>query len=68
MEEKTPMREICEEYGLSRADLSRKFKIPLRTLENWLSGVRNPPVYVVEMIRTILEHERKNKRRRGTQK
>ena len=51
------IREICEEYNLSQTELSKRFGIPLRTVQNWHSEVRNPPPYVVAMIEKILEIE-----------
>ncbi len=36
--------------GLSRAEMSRKFEIPIRTLENWESGVNHPPVWAEKLI------------------
>ena len=51
------IREICEEYNLSQTELSKRFLIPLRTVQNWHSGARKPPPYVVAMIEKILEKE-----------
>lgn len=51
------IRGICEEYGLSQTELAKRFGIPLRTVQNWHNGVRNPPPYVVAMIERILEKE-----------
>ena len=51
------IREICEEYGLSQTELAKKFGIPLRTVQNWHSGVRTPPPYVVAMIEKIMDRE-----------
>jgi len=36
--------------GLSRAELSREYGIPIRTLENWDAGVADPPKYVLDLI------------------
>jgi DNA-binding XRE family transcriptional regulator len=36
--------------GLSRADMSKQFDIPARTLEDWESGRRKPPAYVEKLI------------------
>jgi DNA-binding transcriptional regulator YiaG len=36
--------------GLSRAEMSRRFEIPLRTLENWESDVNQPPAWVEKLI------------------
>lgn len=44
------LREVREKYGYSRAMFSREFGIPIRTLENWESGERTPPNYVMTLI------------------
>lgn len=36
--------------GVSRAELSRRYNIPLRTLESWESEVRTPPEYVLQLL------------------
>ena len=36
--------------GVSRAEMSRQFDIPIRTLEDWEWGARVPPPYVEKMI------------------
>lgn len=59
MAENTPIREICEQYELTQAGLAKRFGIPIRTVEQWCTGKRQPPDYVVRMIRTILEYENK---------
>ena len=59
MSEPTPLREICEQYGLTQAGLAKRFGIPIRTVEQWCTGKRQPPDDVVAMIRTILEYEQK---------
>lgn len=43
-------KEIRELSGLSRTDFSKKYNIPLRTLENWDSGTRVPPDYILELL------------------
>lgn len=39
-----------EEVGLSRAELSRKLEIGIRTLENWDYGKRLPPHWAEKLI------------------
>ena len=39
----------------SRAEMSRLFEIPVRTLENWESGVRIPPHWAEKLIIEKLE-------------
>jgi DNA-binding transcriptional regulator YiaG len=55
MEEKTPIAQICERYGLSQTALSKRFGIPLRTVQDWHAGRRKAPDYVINMIQELLE-------------
>lgn len=50
------VRELCAEYGIGATALSRRFGIPIRTVENWMGGKREPPDYVVSMMKKILEN------------
>lgn len=45
--------------GLSRAEMSRRFEIPIRTLENWESGVNQPPIWAEKLIIEKLERIQK---------
>ena len=44
------IKEAREQAGLSRAEMSRLFEIPIRTLEEWDAGRRTPPPYVEKLI------------------
>lgn len=52
------IKELCTEYGLGQTELARRFDIPVRTIQNWHAGVRNPPDYVVSMMDELLRIER----------
>lgn len=54
---KSDFRLLCEKYGLRQVDMIHRFNIPLRTVQNWYSGVRQPPDYVLAMIDKILSIE-----------
>ncbi len=58
------IKEICEKYGKGQAELARRFNIPLRTVQGWYLGERNPPPYVPGMIEELLEIEREEFARR----
>lgn len=58
-------RELAAKYGLSHRAFARRFGIPYRTVENWSSGERVPPGYVVSMAAEILEHDARKKKKRG---
>ena len=44
------IKEIREYSGLSQAKFSEKYGIPKRSLENWESGSRKCPYYVVSLL------------------
>jgi DNA-binding transcriptional regulator YiaG len=52
-----PIKELCIEFGLNQSELSRRFDIPLRTIQDWHAGRRVPPAYVVNMMRELLRIE-----------
>lgn len=41
-----PFRTLLERMGLSQSECSRRFCIPLRTVQDWAGGRRTPPTYV----------------------
>lgn len=49
------IKEAREKAGFSRAEMSRKFEIPIRTLEDWETEKRTPPPYVAKLIIEKLE-------------
>lgn len=46
--------------GISRAEMSRMFEIPIRTLENWDSGQRLPAPWAEKLIIEKLESLKNN--------
>ena len=55
------IKSLCATYGMSQTALSRRFNIPLRTVQGWYIGERTPPAYVVSMIAELLDLEQKTK-------
>lgn len=54
------IKEMRTLLGISRAEFSRKYKIPIRTLEDWESGRREPPTYVLNLLeRVVVEDSKK---------
>lgn len=52
--------EMRERLNVSRAEFSRKYNIPIRTLENWESGKSKCPDYVRQLLeRAVLEDSNK---------
>lgn len=46
--------EIRAMLGVSRAEFSRRYGIPVRTLENWDAGVRVPPEWVLKLLERVV--------------
>ena len=42
---------------VSRTEFSRQYHIPLRTLQDWESGKRNPPNYVLELLERVVKED-----------
>lgn len=55
--EKPTFAELRTLSGMTQAQFSEHFNIPKRTIENWESGVRTPPDYVLELIEYNLRKE-----------
>ena len=50
----TPVADLCQRHGLGQTALSRRFRIPLRTVQQWYAGDRSAPDYVVNMMEELL--------------
>jgi hypothetical protein len=48
------VREVAAAAGLSQAGLADHFCIPLRTVQNWCSGINQCPTYTLLMMQEML--------------
>lgn len=53
----TTIKGLCEFYGISQTELSRRFSIPLRTVQDWYAERRTPPAYVVNMMQELIQRQ-----------
>lgn len=51
------IKELRKASGLTQQAMSDALHISKRTIEDWETGRRTPPEYVVELIAYYLEHE-----------
>ncbi|MBQ3514785.1 MAG: helix-turn-helix domain-containing protein [Lachnospiraceae bacterium] len=51
------VRELRLQTGLSQSKFAQMFDIPVSTLKDWEQERRNPPTYVINMMRTILQYK-----------
>lgn len=54
------IKEIRESMGMSRAEFSRVYNIPVRTLEDWEADKRKCPEYVVSLLRRVTNEDAEN--------
>ena len=54
------IKKIRQISGLTQEEFSKKYNIPTRTIENWESGDRVPPEYVVMLLEFKVQHDLKN--------
>jgi DNA-binding transcriptional regulator YiaG len=52
------IRELRESIGMNRREFSEHTGIPIRTLEDWEAGRRNPPEYVPRLLAYMLKYEK----------
>ena len=53
------VQEFIKATGMTHKQLSERFGIPKRTIEDWSRGVRKCPEYVVKMMEEILKGDNK---------
>ena len=50
-------KEIRALLGISRAEFSRRYGIPIRTLENYDAGSRQPPEWVMALLERAVRED-----------
>lgn len=53
------IKQLRESTKLSQQKFADKFNIPVANLQKWEQGINKPLDYVVTMLQTILEQEKK---------
>ena len=53
------IKQLRESTTLSQQKFADKFNIPVANIQKWEQGINRPLDYVVSMIQTILEQEKK---------
>jgi len=54
------IKQLRDLLGVSRAEFSRRYGIPTRTLDDWEKGKRTPPPYVVELLTRAVYQDKDN--------
>ena len=50
-------KEIRAILGISRAEFSRRYGIPIRTLEDWDAERNHPPTWVLSLLERVVRED-----------
>ena len=56
------IRELRQQLGDTQSEFASRYHIPFRTVQNWETGVRTPPDYVVELLEQRIEDDLVNRK------
>lgn len=51
------VKELRSLTGLTQTEFAEKYKIPMRSIQNWEGGQRTPPEYVIELLEFRIKHD-----------
>lgn len=56
------IREMRTRLGDTQSDFAKRYNIPFRTIQNWETGKRNPPEYLVSLLEQRIKEDLINRR------
>ena len=56
------IREMRTELGDTQSEFANRYHIPFRTIQNWETGVRKPPEYIVSLLERQVEEDLINRK------
>ncbi len=62
MENTINIRELRNRLGDTQSEFAKRYNIPFRTIQNWESGVRKPPEYILELLKYRIKDDLVNKK------
>ncbi len=56
------IREMRTRLGETQSDFAMRYGIPFRTIQNWETGVRKPPEYIMNLLKDRVQRDLVNRR------
>ncbi len=56
------IRELRAELGDTQSEFAHRYHIPFRTIQNWETGVRKPPEYILSLLERQVKEDLVNRR------
>ena len=54
--------EMRKSLGYTQSEFAQRYNIPYRTIQNWESGLRKPPEYILELLQHKVQEDLVNKK------
>ena len=56
------IREMRMELGDTQSEFAERYHIPFRTIQNWETGVRRPPAYIINLLKRQVKEDLVNRK------
>ena len=56
------IREIRTQLGVTQSEFAARYSIPFRTIQNWETGLRKPPDYVLNLLESRVKEDLVNRK------
>ena len=56
------IRDMRKQLGDTQSEFAERYYIPFRTVQNWETGMRKPPEYILELLKARIKEDLINKR------
>ena len=54
--------EMRKSLGYTQSEFAQRYNIPYRTIQNWESGLRKPPEYILKLLQHKVQEDLVNKK------
>ncbi len=56
------IRDMRKQLGDTQSEFAERYNIPFRTVQNWETGMRKPPEYILELLKARIKEDLINKK------
>ena len=56
------IREMRNRLGDTQSEFAARYNIPFRTIQNWETGIRKPPEYIINLLERRIEEDLVNRK------
>ena len=56
------IREMRAQLGDTQSEFAARYNIPFRTIQNWETGLRKPPEYIIDLLNSRVQADLINRR------